>query len=372
MTPNPTKRSPRFLTCLLALVFSAGSYAQYKNPADRYANAYKEYQDASCPIKEGDGIQHFVYFARDRGSIHDHAFLQNERFAGAQIMYPWTHLERSKGDYDFSSIQDDYDYLKSKGKRLFVQLQDATFVPNFKGAPAYLEADEYRGGFAPLLKENGEIEGWVAKRWNPAVRERFTRLLLALGEAFDGKIEGINLQETAAGGSGESDPTFSPESYVSAIKSNMRALKSAFPNTTTIQYANFMPGEWLPWEDLGYLKSIYEYGEEIGVGLGAPDLMVKRRGQLNHALAMMHEVEYTVPLGIAIQDGNYIGMTGADYAVGEEPEPISKELAEKKINLVPSLHAFAKDFLKVRYMFWVNEEPYFETHVLPCFGHKHN
>ena len=119
-------------------------------------------------------------------------------------------------------------------------------------------------------------------------------------------------------------------------------------------------------------NAVYEYGEEIGVGLGAPDLMVKRRGQLNHALAMMHEVEYTVPLGIAIQDGNYIGMTGADYAVGEEPEPISKELAEKKINLVPSLHAFAKDFLKVRYMFWVNEEPYFETHVLPCFGHKHN
>lgn len=355
------------LTGSLALVAYSGLNAQYKNPADRYANAYKEYKDASCPIKEGDEIQHFVYFARDRGSIQDHALLENERFAGAQIMYAWTHLEPSKGDYDFSSIQADYEYLRSKGKRLFVQLQDATFNPNFKGAPAYLEADEYGGGFVPLLKENGETEGWVAKRWNAAVRDRFALLILALGEAFDGKIEGINLQETAAGGSGEGDPTFSPENYVNTIKANMQTLKSAFPNTTTLQYANFMPGEWLPWEDEGYLKSIYEYGEEIGVGLGAPDLMVKRRGQLNHALAMMHENEYTVPLGIAVQDGNYIGMTGADYPVGEEPESISKELAEKTINQVPLLHAFAKDFLKVQYMFWVNEKPYFETHVLPCF-----
>ena len=282
-------------------------------------------------------------------------------------MYPWTHLEPSKDNYDFSSIEEDYEYLKSKGKRLFVQLQDATFNPNFKGAPSYLESDEYQGGFVPLLKENGNREGWVAKRWNPAVQERFARLMAALGEAFDGKIEGINLQETAAGGSGEGDPMFSPESYVEAIKRNMGALKASFPNSTTLQYANFMPGEWLPWEDEGYLKSIYEYGEKIGVDLGAPDLMVKRKGQLNHALAMMHESEYTVPLGIAVQDGNYIGMTGADYPVGKEPETVSKETAAQKNNIVPMLHAFAKDFLNVQYMFWVNQEPYFETHVLPCF-----
>ena len=76
-------------------------------------------------------------------------------------------------------------------------------------------------------------------------------------------------------------------------------------------------GEWLPWEDKGYLRSIYQYGQEIGVGLGGPDLMVQRKGQLNHTLAMMHEYNYTVPLGIAIQDGNYIGKTGADQDYNE-------------------------------------------------------
>ncbi|MCV0427598.1 MAG: hypothetical protein K5905_19230, partial [Roseibium sp.] len=116
------------------------------------------------------------------------------------------------------------------------------------------------------------------------------------------------------------------------------------------------PGEWLPWEDEGYLKGLYQLGDEIGVGLGAPDLMFKRKGQLNHALAMMHEHDYTAPLGIAIQDGNYIGQTASD------------EIVRNRTSMVPALHAFAKDFLKVDYMFWVNQEPYFTEDVLPCFS----
>ncbi len=106
---------------------------------------------------------------------------------------------------------------------------------------------------------------------------------------------------------------------------------------------------------MGYLRSIYQYGEEIGVGLSAPDLMVRRKGQLNHALAMMHENNYSVPLGIAVQDGNYIGQTNSDQVI------------ENRKNIVPLLHAFARDFLKVQYMFWVNQEPYFREDVLPCF-----
>ena len=78
---------------------------------------------------------------------------------------------------------------------------------------------------------------------------------------------------------------------------------------------------------------------------------------------MMHEGTYTVPLGIAIQDGNYIGKTGADEDYHEDAD--KGELNRE--NIVPLLHAFANDFLKVSYMFWVNQEPYFEEDVLPCF-----
>ncbi|WP_375749273.1 hypothetical protein [Vibrio sp. HN007] len=345
------------LYSLPALLVSLTATAEWQNPVDRYKNEYKNHQSATCPIPD-DGIQHFVYFAIDRDSIHDHPLLTHNRFSGAQIMYPWAKLEPRKGEYDFSLVREDYNYLKSHGKKLFIQLQDATFFAQNKGVPDYLFSDEFDGGAIRQLTDEGEPEGWVAKRWNEKVRERFALLIQALGQEFDGRIEGINLQETAIGVSKKNDPSFSEEKYLTGLKANMRVLKRAFPNSTAMQYANFVNGEWLPWEDKGYLKSLYQYGEEIGVAMGAPDLMMRRRGQLNHALAMMHENEFTVPLGIAVQDGNYIGKTGTTSVV------------ESRDNIVPMLHSFAKAFLGVDYMFWVNQEPYFEQDVLSCFNKK--
>jgi hypothetical protein len=138
----------------------------------------------------------------------------------------------------------------------------------------------------------------------------------------------------------------------------MLALKKAFPLSVTMQYANFVPGGWLKHSDKEYLHSIYQYGQEIGVGLGAPDLLFRKKEQLNHALAMMHEGKYSVPLGIAVQDGNYIEETG------------NNDVVINRKNIVPMLHAFADDFLKVNYMFWSCQEPYFTEDVIPCFTDK--
>jgi len=333
----------------------------WQKPSKKYNNAYKKYLNAKCPIGQDD-IQHFVYFSRDRKSIINHAFLRNSVFKGAQIMYAWKDLESEKGQYDFSIIKEDIAYLKKYDKKLFVQIQDATFNPKYKAVPSYLLTNEYDGGAVFQYDDMGKPDGWVAKRWNKKVRERFALLLKALGEEFDGVIEGVNIQETSIGVNTSTDASFNEQEYVKGLKENMLALKQAFPKSTTMIYANFIPGEWLPFEDKGYLLSIYKYGESIGVGLGAPDLMVTRKGQLNHALAQMHEGRFTVPLGIAIQDGNYIGKTGADSDYDEEIDRGS----QSRKNIVPLLHAFAKDFLKVNYMFWVNQEPYFNEDVLPC------
>ncbi|MRR24245.1 hypothetical protein EG830_14835 [bacterium] len=341
-------------TVLLAIAISTGLSGQGHPSSDRYLDAHKKYIDAACPLEQ-DSIRHFVYFARDRELIHGHPFLKIERFAGAQIMYPWRQLEPERGKYDFSAIREDYEYLRSYGKKLFIQLQDATFTSAFRGVPEYLLTDEFDGGSVPQINENGRIGGWVAKRWNKQVRDRFALLLNELGKEFDGKVEGINLQETAIDINSSIDSTFTPEGYTEGLKINMLALKQAFPSSITMQYANFMPGEWLPGDDKGYLRSIYRYGEKIGVGLGGPDLMIKRKGQLNHTIAMMHEGTFTVPLGIAVQDGNYIEQTGNSVAVSN------------RTNIVPVLHAFAKDFLKVSYMFWSCEEPCFTEDVIPCF-----
>jgi hypothetical protein len=329
--------------------------AQEKNRSERYINAYKKYVTATCPVRK-DSIRHFVYFAKDRELIKNHPLLTHLMFQGAQIMYSWRDLEPEKGEYDFSILMQDYEYLKKYSKKLFIQLQDVTFNPKYKAVPDYLLTAEYEGGAVLQYNENNQPEGWVAKRWNKKVRERFSLLLQALGKTFDGKLEGINLQETSIG---VKDSSFSEIGYIRGIKENMLAVKKAFPTSTTMIYANFTPGEWLPGNDKGYLRGIYHYGEKIGVGLGGPDLMVKRKGQLNHALAMMHEGHYTVALGIAIQDGNYIGETG------NTGEGIKKKPHD---NIVALLHGFAKDFLKINYMFWANQEPYFKTDVLSCFS----
>lgn len=344
-------------------LWTSAEAQNYQNPSERYASAYKKYENATCPILK-DSIQHFVYFSRDREAIINHPLLSHPQFNGAQIMYSWRDLEPQKGLYDFSTLREDYKYLKKHNKKLFVQLQDVTFYPQNKAVPGYLLSDEYDGGAIMQYNDEGDPEGWVAKRWNEKVRERFALLLHALGAEFDGQIEGINLQETAIGVSKATDPSFSELKYVQGLKHNMLALKKSFPTSTTMIYANFIPGEWLPWEDKGYLQGIYEYGEEIGVGLGAPDLMVTRKGQLNNPLALMHEGIYTVPIGIAIQDGNYIGKTGADLDYNENSD---KDINSQQ-SIVPLLHGFAKDFLKVNYMFWVNQEPYFERDVISCFS----
>ncbi|HEX7906265.1 MAG TPA: hypothetical protein VF487_20465 [Chitinophagaceae bacterium] len=331
--------------------------AQEKKHSERYLDVYKKYLDATCPIKN-DSIQHFVYFARDRELIKDHPLLSHSMFKGAQIMYSWRQLEPKKGKYDFSILQEDYKYLKNFKKKLFVTLQDVTFNAIRKAVPDYILTAEYDGGAVEQYNNDGKPGGWVAKRWNKKVRERFAQLMQALGKAFDGKIEGINLQETSIE---VKDSSFSELDYVTGLKENMLALKKSFPKSVSMIYANFIPGEWLPGNDKGYLRSIYQYGEQIGVGLGGPDLMVKRKGQLNHTIAMMHENHYTVPLGIAIEDGNYIGETGN---ATEDKTKIHE-------NIVPLLHAFAKDFLKINYMFWANQEPYFKEDVLRCFYNDH-
>jgi len=142
--------------CLsLALVLftsflAAAAAAEWDNPADRYKDAYKAYGDASCPIASDD-IAHFVYFTRDRKRMRKHPFLKSDRFEGAQIMYSWRQLEKSKGKYDFSDIRSDIKYLKSHGKRLFIQLQDVSFSAKYKPVPNYLLKPTYDGGVVPSL-----------------------------------------------------------------------------------------------------------------------------------------------------------------------------------------------------------------------------
>jgi hypothetical protein len=306
----------------------------------------------------------FAFFAKERELLPNHPFLKIKGFEGAQITYSWKQLERGEDRYDFEDIDADLKILKVHNMKLWIQLQDATFMPNRQAVPIYImEGKEYHGGANPQYNEDDKVEGWVARRWDPAVQARFHKLIAKLAERYDGVIAGINLQESAIGISEDGiakAPGFTYVGYRDAIKKNMLALKKAFKTSVAMQYVNFMPGESLPQLDKGLIKSLFDYGEEIGVAVGAPDLMPKKPYQQAHAYKFMKEKKKAgkLTLGIAIQDGNYIGETGA-----AQPKP-----GETWPDIVAELAKYAKATLGASYLFWSIQEPYFSQNVIPFFS----
>ena len=205
-----------------------------------------------CANVSAKRVRHYVYFGQEREKIAGaSSFLETKAFEGAQVTYSWKQLEPAKDAYDFSYIRDDLAFLTKKGKKLFIQLQDVTFSESRINVPQYLLRDsQYNGGAAKQYEyrdgdeEHARVEGWMARRWDPAVQERLHKLLFALGREFDGRIEGINFAETSigVGRSGRLFPKgFTFEIYRDAIIANMKALKRAFPRSVALQYANFMP-----------------------------------------------------------------------------------------------------------------------------------
>src|SRR6185437_2115689 len=97
----------------------------------------------------GKSLHHYVFFAHERERITEKSFVDTPAFEGAQLKYNWRELEPEKDQYDFSSIRKDLAFLNSKGKKLFIQLQEVSFDEKHKLVPRYLLTDEYHGGVAP-------------------------------------------------------------------------------------------------------------------------------------------------------------------------------------------------------------------------------
>jgi hypothetical protein len=294
----------------------------------------------------------YVFFGRDHERVSDPIFLTHPSIVGAQLTYTWRELEPERDRYNFAAIREQLTLLPRYGKRLFLQIQDVSFSERVL-VPEYLLSDSaFHGGAARKYEgESGDFDGWVARRWDPAVRTRFARLLEALAREFDGLIEGVNLPETAIG---FENPRFHPtgftfDAYAEGVLATMRDARRAFTQSCVIVYANFMPGEALPAVDHGYLRAIYALAERIGVGVGGPDLLPYRKGQQANSLPLIAARSAGVVAGMAVQDGN---LRDLDPATGR---PVT----------VDALYRYAADRLRLDYIFWGTEEPYYTHDVLP-------
>jgi hypothetical protein len=303
--------------------------------------------------------ENFIYFGVERSRISEAGFLGAESIVGAQLKYRWQELEPDRDRYDLRPVLEDLAFLERHGKKLFVQLQDVSFEEAIVNVPDYLRSDpEFGGGVARQysFEDDDETvpiaEGWVARRWDPVVRARFIKLLQVLGQELDGRIEGLSLPETSVGfgESGELHPPgFTFEGYFQGVKILMAAARDAFGRSQVVQYANFMPGEWLPGNDHGYLRGVYEHADDIGAGVGGPDLLPHRRWQQIHSYALISTRGANTVAGVAVQWGNL-----------EDRNPTTGERVT-----VDELYKYAKEHLRLDYIFWGTQEPYYSSEILP-------
>ena len=304
-------------------------------------------------------LHHFVFFGMDREQMRTtKSFLDTKAFEGAQVAYFWRQLEPGKDEYDFSLIREDLAFLKLHEKKLWIQIQDVSFSERWVPIPKYLMKDpQYHGGanrqytYKENEEEHATPQGWAARRWDPAVQDRLHKLLLALAKEFDGRIEGINFAESSVtfGETGRLYPEgFTPEIYRDALVANLKVLKRAFSKSVALQYANFMPGEWRPSDDKGYLRAVYKAAKETKAGVGGPDLLPYKRGQMGNSYELIREVAGDVTVGIAVQDGNY--------------EHINPKTGKRVT--IAELIDFATTYLKADYIFWCTEEPYYSNDVV--------
>jgi len=144
---------------------------------------------------------------------------------------------------------------------------------------------------------------------------------------------------------------YTPEIYRDAIITNMKTLKRAFPKSIAMVYANFMPGEWRPTDDKGYLRAVYQAARDAKIGVGGPDLFPYKPGQMGSSYSLIHEIAGDVPVGIAFQDGNQ------DYINPKTGKRVT----------IPELIDFAQDYLRANYIFWCTEELYYSQELVQLF-----
>ena len=272
------------------------------------------------------------------------ALLKRPDIDGVQIVYSWKSLEPGMGQYDFSQIDHDLAIADAMGKKLFIQIQDRFFTLKDRNVPTYLTSEaKYGGGLASQYDNPGEGRpighGWVALQWNPAVRERYQALLDALSKKFDGKVFGVNLPETAIDINMKGDKTgFSCDAYFDAEMKNLAVARAAFAKSHVVQYVNFWPCEWA--NDHKYMERLFAYAADHGIGLGGPDIVPNRKGQMMNSYPFFNQYRGKLELvAMAVQEPT---LTYKNLKTGK---PFTKE----------EFTRFAQDYLGVDLIFWSSD-----------------
>jgi hypothetical protein len=328
------KAGVAFLTLLILLALVIVSCADKSSDISESNNG-----SSPAPPKWNPG--HYI-FLTSSGMVTEE-FINTSGFRGVQVRYFWKDLEPEKDQYDFTLIRNDLKLVAENGKQLFIQLQWKCFSTGETYAPKYIVNNPDHIYYS---NQHDTINPPVNPRiWDTYVLERFNKLIEEIGKSFDQypNLEGINLPESAPSASvtelartgyypldANGNPVLDLTMAMSYIKSNMLAMKKAFPLSLNVQYMNGPP-------KLFTENRFHEVFLAEGIGMGGPDVSF-RANLLNNVYKFYPPLSGFVPLCSAVQSPDY------DF--------------DGIIQEVRDLYELGRDTLKLNHIFWSPKEPW--------------
>lgn len=291
------------------------------------------------------------YMAQVYNELETHSALR-----GITIRYRWSELESQEDVYNFSSIDKHLAELATRNKQLIILLETKSFKPDQILVPAYLKDPIYESGVFPFSSSGSTIiKGYNIKLWNKLVHDRMAALVRALGERYNShpNFEGFGLQETAMGQPIKPLTSTQVSNYYKNLLSINQWMRNSFPNTMTYQFTNY---------PRGILESFVNGLNDMGAALGCPDIFLQDPG-LNHRgtkytargiYSYYPELSGIMPLTIQVEKSNYENTRHDNK--GYQPT-------------VQELLTFARETLKVNYIFWTRSPGYFDE-VLQMLNQK--
>jgi len=184
-------------------------------------------------------------------------------------------------------------------------------------------------------------------QWNPHVRERYQALIKAIADRFDGRIQGINLPETAIDvtGATKADKGFSCDAYFQATLDNAGYMRKVFKHSLVVQYINFWPCEWN--NDHNYMQRAFDFAIANHIGVGGPDVLPYKKGQMKNSYQFLNR---------------YKGKLSFVAMAVQEPDLDYRDPRTGKIAGKAEQTDFATNYLGANVIFWSIESPWLKNH----------
>lgn len=169
------------------------------------------------------------------------------------------------------------------------------------------------------------------------MRERYQKLIAQIAQRFDGQIYGINLPETSADidMKVEAKAGFTCDKYFQAALDNINFVRKVFKKSYVVQYSNFWPCEWD--NDHKYMSRFFANAADQGIGLGGPDIIPYRKGQMKNSYPFFNKYKGKLPI--------------VAFAVQEPTRTYTNPNTGKKFTDKEFLD-FATNFLGTSIIFW--------------------